>query len=100
MLVALVGCAFGRPQHHGHGGHRPRPHGGGFAPGGGFGGGRPIGGGGLLGQQGGKNIIRFLKTILIVFRYTNQNKQLLNEIKHFYKVSEGPMLLDSVTALL
>jgi hypothetical protein len=83
VLVALVGCAFGRPQHHGHG-HRPRPHGGGFAPGAGFGGGRPIGGGGLLGQQGGKNIIRFLETISIVFRYTNQYKQHLNKIKHFY----------------
>lgn len=53
----MVGCTFGRPQHHGH-----RPHGGGFggARPGGFGGapgGFPVGGGGGLfgfGPQGGK----------------------------------------------
>ncbi len=59
----MVGCTFGRPQHHGH-----RPHVGGFGgarPGGfggirpgGFGGapgGFPVGGGGgLFGPQGGK----------------------------------------------
>jgi len=59
VVVATLGCAFGRPQHHGHG---HRPHGGGFggAPVGGFGGapgGFPLGGGGFTGPQSGKKII-------------------------------------------